>query len=73
MHAVVLIVAQISGLKDITGAKVTKDQQLLANIEKQMAMMSKELVALGEANAKNTSKSARILDRIEAGGIKVIE
>ena len=65
--------AALSGLQDITGAKVTKDQQLLANIEKQMAVMSKELIALSEANVKQTAKSARILERIEIGGIEIKE
>jgi uncharacterized protein YcfL len=63
--------AAIGGLKQITDAKVTKDQQLLSNIEKEIAAMSGELIKLSEANVKQSAKSARILERIEIGGIEV--
>lgn len=65
--------AALSGLREVTSAKVTKDQQLLNNIEKEISAMSKELIALSEANVKQTAKSARILERIEIGGIEVKE
>jgi TP901 family phage tail tape measure protein len=64
--------AAIGGLKQITDAKVTKDQQLLSNIEKEIAAMSKEIIELNKANVKQTAKSARILERIEVGGVRII-
>lgn len=63
--------AALVGLKQVTDSQVTKDQQLLANIEKEIKAMSGELIKLSEANVKQSAKSARILERIEVGGIEV--
>jgi len=63
--------AALVGLKQVTDSQVTKDQQLLTNIENEIKVMSSELIKLSEANVKQSAKSARILERIEVGGIEV--
>lgn len=63
--------AALVGLKQVTDSQVTKDQQLLTNIENEIKAMSGELIKLSEANVKQSAKSARILERIEVGGIEV--
>ena len=61
----------LTGLKGVTDAKVSREEQLLMNIERKIEIMTGELSAVGLANAKNTAKTSRILERIELDGLEV--
>lgn len=63
----------LGGLKGVTDAKVTREQELLAGIERRIEAMAEELANIGRANAKHTSKTAAILERMELDGIDIRE
>lgn len=65
--------ATLTNLQQITDKQVSREQQLLSNIERRLEAMTEELSAVGRASAKNTAKTAKILERIELDGLEVRE
>lgn len=65
--------ATLTNLQKVTDKQVSREQQLLSNIERRLEAMTDELSAVGRQSAKNTAKTAKILERIELDGLEVRE
>lgn len=64
----------LTNLQQVTDRQVTREQKLLANIERRLEAMTQELSAVGQAGRegnKNTATTARILTQFNLDGIEV--
>lgn len=65
--------ATLTNLQQVTDRQVTREQKLLANIERRIEAMTQELSDIGRSSAKSNLKTAKILERIELDGLEVRE
>jgi hypothetical protein len=66
--------ATLTNLQQVTDRQVTREQKLLANIERRLEAMTEQLSAVGQAGRegnKNTATTARILTQFNLDGIEV--
>lgn len=65
--------ATLTSLQRVADNQVSREARLLGNIERQLQNMTQRLTAVLEPSEENTAKTARILERIDRGGLKVRE